>query len=108
MSIEVPENMEEVAMKVARARVRGEAQTEEAVIKDAVKEILQGLMDEALDGHYDDVTWQGAALVVTDFMGKEEGRITPEGTSFVVDFKADADALVDRFVAAVTQIVGGR
>lgn len=108
MSIEVPENMEEVAMKVARSKVRGEALTEEAVIKDAVKEILQGLMDEALDGHYDDVNWQAGTLVVTDFMGQEEGRVVPVGASFVADFRDDADALVDRFVTAVTRIVGGR
>lgn len=108
MSVEIPENMEEVAMKVARAKVRGEALTENAVIKTAVKEIMQALMDEALEGHYDDVNWQDGDLVVTGVMGKVAGRVAPEGPSFVADFQTDAEALIDRLATAVTRIVGGR
>ena len=76
MSIEIPENMEEVAMKIARAQVRGEHLTQRMVIETAVTEILQSFMDEALEGHYDDVKLEGSALVVYDFMGQEEGRVT--------------------------------
>ena len=54
MSIEIPENMEEVAMKIgAGAQVRGEHLTQRMVIETAVTEILQSFMDEALEGHYE-------------------------------------------------------
>ena len=107
MSVTVPENMEEVAMKIAQHQVRGEQLTVQKVIEDAVKEILQAFMDEALEGHYDDVKLEGSALVVYDFMGQEEGRVTPE-VDWVSDFQADADAVIDKLLAAVGQIVRGR
>lgn len=107
MSIDIPENMEEVAMKIARAQVRGEHLTQRMVIETAVTEILQSFMDEALEGHYDDVKLEGSALVVYDFMGQEEGRVTPE-VDWVSDFQADADAVIDKLLAAVGQIVRGR
>ena len=100
MSIEIPENMEEVAMKIARAQVRGEHLTQRMVIETAVTEILQSFMD-------DDVKLEGSALVVYDFMGQEEGRVTPE-VDWVSDFQADADAVIDKLLAAVGQIVRGR
>ena len=108
MSVEIPENMEEVAMKIAQYKVRGEELTEEGVINDAVKESMQAYMDEALEGHYDDVAMEGDELVVTDFMGKEVGRIKPSGDSWVADFKASSDDLFDRLAAETTKIVGGR
>lgn len=94
-------------MKVARAQVRGEELTVEAAINDAVKEILQADMDEALEGHYDDVKMEGSDLVVYDFMGQEEGRVKPE-VDWVTDFKADAAAVLDRLADAVGKIVRGR
>ena len=47
MSLDVPENMEEVAMKIAQYKVRGQELTEEQVITTAVRDILQGYLDEA-------------------------------------------------------------
>ena len=107
MSVAVPENMEEVAMKIAQHQVRGEQLTVQEVIEDAVKEILQAFMDEALEGHYDDVKLEGQTLVVYDFMGREEGQVTPE-KDWVTDFQADADAVIDRLEEAVGKIVRGR
>ena len=40
-------------------------------------------------------------------MGQEEGRVTPE-VDWVSDFQADADAVIDKLLAAVGQIVRGR
>ena len=53
MSIEIPTNMEEVAMKIAQAQVRGTSLTKDEVIKTAVLDLMQSFMDEALEGHYD-------------------------------------------------------
>ena len=74
MSIEIPTNMEEVAMKIAQAQVRGTSLTKDEVIKTAVLDLMQSFMDEALEGHYDDVAWRDQTLVVTDFMAKKWGR----------------------------------
>lgn len=109
MSVDVPENMEEVAMKIARYQVHGETITETEVINQAVKDILQAYLDEALEGHYDDVTMlDDGTLVVTDVMGDETGKLQPQGDDWVADFKADADALDERFANAAQQMAGHR
>ena len=41
MSIQIPENMEEVAMKIAAAKVHGEDLAVDDVIKDAVRDTMQ-------------------------------------------------------------------
>ncbi len=108
MSVEIPENMEEVAMQLAQHQVRGEQVDEKAVIQNAVRDILQAFFDEALEGHYDDVKWDEDDLVVTDIMGDEAGRIQPQSSSFIDDFKNDADSLIERLENATAKIVGGR
>lgn len=108
MSVEIPENMEDVAMKIARAGVHGQQLDEKQVITQAVLDIMQGFMDEALEGHYDDVAWNGKNLRVTDIMGKEVGVVKPVGDSFVADFKQNADDLVERLEDEAGHIVGGR
>ena len=49
MSAYIPENMEEVAVQVAKHQVHGEKVTPEEVIEQAVPDILQALLDEALE-----------------------------------------------------------
>ena len=108
MSIQIPENMEEVAMKIAQYQVHGQHLEMDDVIKDAVRDTLQEFMDEALEGHYDDVAWDGKELVVTDIMGERIGTAAPVHDSFIEDFKADADELILRLEQRAAQIVGGR
>lgn len=43
MSIQIPENMEEVAMKIAQYQVHGQHLEMDDVIKDAVRDTLQNL-----------------------------------------------------------------
>lgn len=108
MSVEIPSNMEEVAMKIAAAKVHGQELDADTVIKAAVLDTMQAFMDEALEGHYDDVRWSGKQLVVTDFTGKEVGSVAPAGESFIADFRANADQLSLKLEKAAGQIVGGR
>lgn len=108
MSAMVPENMEEVAMKIASAQVHGQHLETNDVIKQAVFDILQAEMDDALMGHYDDVAWDGNDLIVKDFTGKELGRVSPQKSDFIEDFKADSAALEDRFANVAKKIAGGR
>lgn len=108
MSVEIPENMEDVAMKIARAGVHGKHLDEDQVITQAVLDIMQAFMDEALEGHYDDVAWSGKNLRVTDIMGKEVGIVKPLKQDFVADFKQNAGELVERLEDEAARIVGGR
>lgn len=109
MSLDVPENMEEVAMKIAQAEVRGRKLMKEEVITTAVRDILQAYLDEALEGHYDDVKMlTDGTLVVTDVMGDEAGCVQPLSDSWVQDFEQNADALDERFADVAQKIVGHR
>ncbi|MEY8441138.1 hypothetical protein AALA17_00545 [Lactobacillaceae bacterium 24-114] len=110
MSQYIPENMEEVAMQVAKRQVHGEQVTADEVIKQATFDILQALLDEALEGRYDEVHWSndGEKLVITGPMGDKIGEVEPNGKSFVEEFKADSDALMDHFVRETARLVNGR
>lgn len=108
MSVEIPQSMDEVVMQVAQRKLHGENVTEDEVIKNAVRDILQALFDEALEGHYDDVNWSGRDLAVTDIMGKLVGKVSPAGDSFIADFRQNADELVLRLEEKTTKLVGGR
>ena len=108
MSVEIPQSMDDVVMQVAQRKLHGEEVTEDAVIKTAVRDILQALFDEALEGHYDDVKWSGDDLVVTDIMGQPVGTVNPQGESFISDFRQNADALVLRLEDETSKLVGGR
>ncbi|MGY0336387.1 hypothetical protein ACW185_02060 [Limosilactobacillus fermentum] len=66
-------------------------------------------MDEALEGHDDDVAWRDQTLVVTDFMGEEVGNGGARGCRRSnTDFEQNADALIERLEIAAERIVGGR
>ncbi len=108
MSVEIPQSMDDVVMQVAQRKLHGEEVTEDAVIKTAVRDILQALFDEALEGHYDDVKWSGDDLVVTDIMGQPVGTVSPQGENFISDFRQNADALVLRLEDETSKLVGGR
>ena len=108
MSVEIPQSMDDVVMQVAQRKLHGEEVTEDAVIKTAVRDILQALFDEALEGHYDDVKWSGDDLVVTDIMGQPVGTVSPQGENFISDFRQNADALVLRLEDEPSKLVGGR
>lgn len=41
-------------------------------------------------------------------MGEQVGVVTPNGKSFVDDFKADSDVLIGYLESQVAKIVGGR
>lgn len=108
MSVEIPQSMDDVVMQVAQRKLHGENVTEDEVIHQAVRDILQALFDEALEGHYDDVKWSADKLEVTDFMGAKVGEIGPQGTSFITDFRENTDALILRLEAETARLVGGR
>ncbi len=107
MSIEIPVNLEEAAMKVAQQQVRGNEVSLEAVIKQAIVDNVQAMLDHELDGHYDDAKLTDKGLQITDFMGDLVGMITYE-PDLVTGFKTDADQFQDYLAQQVTKLVGGR
>ncbi|MEE6638120.1 hypothetical protein PS395_01950 [Limosilactobacillus pontis] len=110
MSIQIPQSMTEVEVQLLDRQKHGEHVTKEEIIRNAVKDTLQALMDEALDGHYDDVKWddQGRDLVIYDIMGKQVGQVAPIKDTFVEEFTASPDNMMLHFNDAVTKLVGGR
>lgn len=109
MSIQIPQNMGEVEAQLMDRRNHGEQVTADEVIKDAVRDILQALMDEALEGHYDDVKWddQGKNLIIYS-LGKSVGKVAPAKATFIEEFKTNPDDLMLHLDQAVTKIVTGR
>ncbi|CUS25515.1 Uncharacterized protein LACOL_0207 [Paucilactobacillus oligofermentans DSM 15707 = LMG 22743] len=107
MSIEIPQNMDEVVMNIAREQQVGRIISEDEVIKTAVIESLQAFVDEAAEGHYDTIKWDGEKLIDIDIMGDQMGQIKPTGVNFIEDFRKDALGLMFRLEAVATKITRG-
>ena len=82
--------------------------TKKAVIQNAVQGYTQAFLMKLLKAITMMLKWDGDDLVVTDIMGDEAGRIQPQSSSFIDDFKNDADSLIERLENATAKIVGGR
>jgi hypothetical protein len=96
MSELIPENMDEVKMKMARAQIDGQHVTEDEVIYQAVADLFQDYLEEAEEGHYDTSHLEGNTFTVTGINGEEIARFTSTGPDFIADFKQDALALCFR------------
>lgn len=108
MSVEIPENMEEVAMRQALLKTRGHDLSTEEVINTALLDALQAFVDQELDGRYDTVTWEEKDLVVTDLMGEEVARLAPADSDLVEKFKINADMVFFELEETARKAVGSR
>lgn len=111
MSQEIPENMHEVLLKVQETnenKPADEQVTEEQVMLAAVHDTLQYWADYLLDGHYDDVNWDGKQLVIEDIMGEEMGRVSPMSDSFANDFRQSPEGTLFRLESEANQIIAQR
>ncbi|WP_461239732.1 hypothetical protein [Paucilactobacillus sp. N302-9] len=108
MSIEIPENMEEVAMRQAQLKVRGQEKSADDIIAQALLDTLQILIDQELDGHYDTVAFEAPDLVITDLMHEEVARLAPEKERLIDDFKDNAEQLFDRLETTARKAAGSR
>ncbi|WP_314319145.1 hypothetical protein [Paucilactobacillus nenjiangensis] len=108
MSVDIPQNMDEVAMNLARENRAGHNYSEDEVIKKAVLESLQAYTDEETEGHYDTVAWDGENMVVTDIMKAKMGQVEPVGANFIEDFRKDAMGLMFKLESAAAKITHGR
>ncbi|PWF99823.1 hypothetical protein DCM90_07115 [Levilactobacillus bambusae] len=108
MIIQIPQDMDEVTLRQVQLQRSGVDMTEDEVIKQGVLDAFQQFLDQVEDGHYDTGVYEGHALVVKDIYGEDMGHVTPEGTTFIEDFKTNAESTLSRLEAAAIKIGGGR
>ncbi|GEO74703.1 hypothetical protein FD30_GL000833 [Levilactobacillus namurensis DSM 19117] len=91
MFIQIPTDMDEVAMRQLQLKKMGDDRSEDAIIQQAVLDTFQAFLDQIEDGHYDTASWQGNDLIVTDILGHQTATIKPQGQSLIEDFRQSAD-----------------
>ncbi|MCI1552938.1 MAG: hypothetical protein LKH74_03350 [Levilactobacillus sp.] len=108
MFIQVPTDMDEVQLRQLQLKQHGEDVTEDAIIRQAVLDIFQNVLDQIEDGHYDTATWAGEQLTVTDINGEQTATVAPQGDTFIADFRQNADATEDYLEQQAIKASGAR
>ena len=108
MSVAIPENMAEIITKQAMLKEHGEDVTTDDLVKQSVLDALQAFIDQELDGHYDEVSWDQEQLVVHDLDHDEIARIKPQHASFIVDFKDNAQLVLTKLEEVARKTIGSR
>lgn len=103
----VPTNMQEVADKLAYELSKGKDSTEESVIRRAVLDNAQQMLDGALEGPYWKALWQeeDRVIVIQDIMNKPVGTVLPAQTDFISDFRESAPSLLQKMADQIQKIV---
>lgn len=103
----VPENMFEIEQKLNYFKEKGQDITEEKVIRQAVLDNAQQILDGDLEGPYWKVKWQPAdkTLAIFDIMNKEFGTVESLSGSFIEDFRASAPNLIRHLAEKIQKIV---
>lgn len=107
MSVLVPTNMNEVAEKLTEDKNRGIETTEEIVIKQAVLDNAQDILNGALEGPYWKVKWrkEDESLVIYDIMNQEVGTVSAAENSFSKNFKDNPAAVIRSLDDQIQKIV---
>ncbi|MDI4584798.1 hypothetical protein FCS82_06990 [Oenococcus sp. UCMA 14587] len=103
----IPETIEDVKEHVVLMKSRGFLISEEQVISQAIKDGLQAIVNDLMDGEYFTVQLiNSKTFVILGISGEAEGKITAQGNSFNSDFKKNSDRLWDYFWDQAEKIVG--
>jgi len=106
----IPETMEEVQARVTAMTQAGFPVSEDDVIKEAIKNGFQSLMDERMEGHYYTIHWNSEFTALDVFGSAEEmvGSALPEKgqASWVDQFKANADFTWFNLDKAAGKLIG--
>ncbi|MFT8325027.1 hypothetical protein [Oenococcus sicerae] len=103
----IPETMQAVQDRVLLMKHRGFAVTEEQVIGQSVKDGLQAIVNDLLDGEYFTVQLiDQKNFAIIGIAGKQEGHITAKGDSFLSDFKKNPDLLWDYLWDQAEKVIG--
>lgn len=108
MFIQVPTDMDEVQMRQLQLKQQGETVTEDVIIRQAVLDIFQNLLDQIEDGHYDTAKWQDETLTVTDINGDLMATVKPKDETFIADFRKSSDATEEYLEQEAIRAAGGR
>ncbi|MGG5370881.1 hypothetical protein [Enterococcus sp. AZ196] len=103
----VPENMHEVEQKLNYLIEKGKDTSEEEVIRQAVLDNSQQILDGDLEGPYWKVKWQpeDQTLAVFDIMNKEVGTVESLSGSFTTDFRKSAPNVIRHLAEKIQKIV---
>lgn len=103
----VPENMFEVDQKLNYFLEKGETITEEEVIRQAILDNAQQILDGDLEGPYWKVKWQpeDQTLAFFDIMNKEVGTVDSLSDSFSADFRKSAPNVIRHLAEKIQKIV---
>ncbi len=103
----VPENMYEVAEKLTYFKEKGTPITEEEIIRQAVRDNSQQILDGYLEGPYWKASWktEDTTLAFFDIMDNEVGTIDSLSGSFIEDFRTSAPNLIRRLAEKIQKIV---
>ncbi|TPR24656.1 hypothetical protein DY120_05080 [Apilactobacillus micheneri] len=97
MSESIPENMDEVKLKMARLKIDvHEDISEDDIITKAVSDLFQDYLDEAEEGHYDTGSLDVDTISVVGVTGDKITEFKSKEKDFISDFKKDAMALCFR------------
>lgn len=106
----LPEDMTQVADRVALMAARGFPVSEDDVIKEALKLGFQDIVDERMEGNYYTVRWDEEfnALQVFGIENSFEGEAKPEEgkPSFIEQFKANSMNAWLALDRAASKIIG--
>lgn len=108
MSAAIPENMAEIKVKQASLQAQGTDVPTEALIKQAILDAFQAFIDQELEGHYDQVSWDQKQLVVYDLTHDEIARIEPQTDSFITDFETNAQSVLFKLEEQASKLIGSR
>ncbi|MFD1430511.1 hypothetical protein [Lacticaseibacillus mingshuiensis] len=103
---EIPETMAAVANLVDKARARGEQTSEDDVIGAGLRNWMQELLDEAIEGGYLTAAWTPTGFQVTDI----NGTVIYAGAELVASaqiasFKTDAHRTLMHVQTTMRQLI---
>lgn len=101
----VPVNMFEVQQKLDWSLENNIKADQESIIKDALKENVQNMVNDVLEGPYWMVKWDDNQLKIFDISGIFIDTVKPVNNSLIEDFKSNAPVLIRNLFKQVQKIV---
>ncbi|MCM0582008.1 hypothetical protein H9L19_03880 [Weissella diestrammenae] len=106
----IPESMTEVMDQVDQMTRAGFPVKVDDVVKEALKNGFQSLLDERMDGHYYSVHWDSAFEALDVFGSGEElvgqAKPAPDQDSWITQFKTNADVVWFNLDRAAGKLIG--
>lgn len=101
----VPVNMFEVQQKLEWSLSQNIKADETSIIKDALKENVQNMVNDVLEGPYWMVKWNDEQLKIYDINGTFVDQVQPINDNLISDFKSNAPVLLRNLFQQVQKII---